>query len=171
MFRNHVQTLRRLVTAPTVVNAMPPIINHIDLSVGVPVKKREASDPNECEALTPNTIKAIPTAKSANPSTLFIFPFVAGHAGLVIVSNLFTATKARLHSSCQGIRKGRCPWLPMSFGVHLREKRRLLLHSARHFPRWSLQSTCADGSFNAKSDGIRTAQQGPCCRQLNSTRK
>jgi hypothetical protein len=102
MFKNHVQTLRRLVTAPTVVNAMPPINNHIDLSVGVPVKKREASDPNECEALTPNTIKAIPTANSANPSTLFIFPFVACHAGAGHCFEFFTATNVRLHSSCHG---------------------------------------------------------------------
>jgi hypothetical protein len=63
--------LRKLVTAPMVVAAMPPISSHMDLSVGVPVKKRLASDPNDSEALIPKTISAIPTANRASPIPLF----------------------------------------------------------------------------------------------------
>jgi hypothetical protein len=64
--------LRRVVTAPTVVAAMPPINNHMDLSVGVPVKNRLVSEPNDSEALIPKTISAIPTARRATPMLLFM---------------------------------------------------------------------------------------------------
>ena len=58
--------------APTIVAAMPPINNHIDLSVGVPVKNRWADEANESAALIPNTIRAIPMANKANPIPLFM---------------------------------------------------------------------------------------------------
>ena len=51
---------------------MPPIISHIDLSVGFPVKKRENEEPNEFDSLTPKTIRTIPAAKIAQPIALFI---------------------------------------------------------------------------------------------------
>ena len=44
---------------------MPPTSNHIALSVGEPVKKREMSELSEFDALTPKTINTIPPTKSA----------------------------------------------------------------------------------------------------------
>ena len=74
------QALRSVVTAPTVVAAMPPSSSHMDLSVGVPVKNRLASELNESEALIPKIISAIPTAKRASPMPFFIVSF-QGYAG------------------------------------------------------------------------------------------
>ena len=44
----------------------------MDLSVGVPVKKRLASEPNDSEALIPKTISAMPMASRASPMLLFM---------------------------------------------------------------------------------------------------
>ena len=54
------------------VEAIPPINSHIDLSVGLPVKKRDTSELNESVAFTPQIIRATPTPNKANPITLFM---------------------------------------------------------------------------------------------------
>ena len=59
-------------TSPTTTAAAPPTINQIDLSVGLPVKTRETSELKECDAFKPNIKSTMPTAKTANPTMLFI---------------------------------------------------------------------------------------------------
>jgi hypothetical protein len=44
----------------------------MDLSVGLPVKKRETSEPKECEALNPKINKMMPAANKAKPTILFM---------------------------------------------------------------------------------------------------
>jgi hypothetical protein len=51
---------------------MPPRSNHIDLSVGDPVKKREKPDAAEFEESTPKIMSPIPMANNASPMALFI---------------------------------------------------------------------------------------------------
>src|SRR5476651_1195439 len=60
-------------SSPTTAAAAPPTSIHIALSVGEPVKKREMSEPNEFDALTPKIISRIPPARSASESGLFMF--------------------------------------------------------------------------------------------------
>jgi hypothetical protein len=62
-------------TAPVTDAAVPPTSNHIVLSVGEPVKKREMSELSEFDALTPNTINTIPPTRSAS-ETKNILPIV-----------------------------------------------------------------------------------------------
>jgi len=62
----------RLITEPTIAEAMPPNNSHMDLSVGEPVKKRDTSELNESDAFRPNTIITMPAANSASPIPLFI---------------------------------------------------------------------------------------------------
>jgi hypothetical protein len=52
---------------------IPPIIIHIALSVGEPVKKRETSELNDFVAVTPKTTRTMPPAKTASAISLFIF--------------------------------------------------------------------------------------------------
>jgi hypothetical protein len=61
-----------LKTRPMTAAAIPPISNHMDWSVGVPVKKRDISEPNESEALIPKTINARPATTNASPNALFM---------------------------------------------------------------------------------------------------
>ena len=72
MARSDYWVVRKVVTAPIAVAATPPNRSQIDLSVGVPVKKRDNSDPKESEALIPKMISAIPTPRNASPIALFI---------------------------------------------------------------------------------------------------
>jgi hypothetical protein len=51
---------------------IPPIIIHIALSVGEPVKKREMSELNDFVAATPKTTRTIPPARIASEISLFI---------------------------------------------------------------------------------------------------
>ena len=60
-------------TNPATAATTPPTSIHIALSVGEPVKNRETSEPNEFDALTPNTISKMPPASSARESGLFMF--------------------------------------------------------------------------------------------------
>jgi hypothetical protein len=58
----------------------PPSNIHIALSVGEPVKKREMSEVNDVDAMTPNIISRIPPARSASETALLMFfPFVNQH--------------------------------------------------------------------------------------------
>jgi hypothetical protein len=59
-------------TRPTTAAAIPPMSIHMDLSVGVPVKKRVMSEPNESDALIPKIINTIPATTSPSPRALFI---------------------------------------------------------------------------------------------------
>lgn len=56
---------------------IPPMIIQMDLSVGVPEKKRETSELKESEALNPKIIRTTPPATNAIPSALFIIIFQA----------------------------------------------------------------------------------------------
>jgi hypothetical protein len=51
---------------------IPPIIIHIALSVGEPVKNRETSELNDFVAATPKTTRTIPPARIAAEINLFI---------------------------------------------------------------------------------------------------
>jgi hypothetical protein len=51
----------------------PPINIHIALSVGEPVKKREMSELSDSDAMTPNTMRRIPTARRASEIALLMF--------------------------------------------------------------------------------------------------
>ncbi len=66
------QALRSVAMAPTAVTATPPNRSQIDLSVGVPVKKREASELNDCEALIPKRMSPTPMTNNTIPRVLFI---------------------------------------------------------------------------------------------------
>jgi hypothetical protein len=57
---------------PTTAATTPPISIHMDLSVGVPVKNLETSEPNDSEALMPNIARITPPTRSAIPSALFM---------------------------------------------------------------------------------------------------
>ena len=57
---------------PVIPAAIPPISSHIDLSVGVPVKKRDTSEPKDSDALMPKIVSTIPAINSPMPSALFI---------------------------------------------------------------------------------------------------
>ena len=52
--------------APATINATPPPIIHIEWSLGLPVNTRVTSEPKECDALTPNTVSAMPPARTPN---------------------------------------------------------------------------------------------------------
>src|SRR6185437_5861403 len=74
---------RRPVSAspiPTMQATAPPMINHIDLSVGFPVNALETSDPKECDALKPKINSTMPSARMAMPTILFMvflsFPLI-----------------------------------------------------------------------------------------------
>jgi len=56
---------------PTPADTIPPTKSQMVLSVGLPVKNRETSEPKESDALSPKTINNIPAARSAIPSGLF----------------------------------------------------------------------------------------------------
>jgi hypothetical protein len=58
--------------SPTIIATIPPIIIHIALSVGEPVKKREMSELNDFVAVTPKTTRTIPPARIASEISLFI---------------------------------------------------------------------------------------------------
>jgi hypothetical protein len=62
----------KLNTAPKIMAAMPPMIIHIDLSVGLSVNARETSELNESAALMPKMRRMIPAANKAKPNALFI---------------------------------------------------------------------------------------------------
>jgi hypothetical protein len=62
----------KLNTAPKIIAAMPPMIIHIDLSVGLSVNARETSELKESAALMPKISRMIPAANKANPNALFI---------------------------------------------------------------------------------------------------
>src|ERR1700674_611107 len=51
----------------------PPSNIHIALSVGEPVKKREMSEVNDVDAITPNTISTIAPARRASETALLMF--------------------------------------------------------------------------------------------------
>jgi hypothetical protein len=51
---------------------IPPIIIHIALSVGEPVKNLETSELNDFVAATPKTTRTIPPARIASEISLFI---------------------------------------------------------------------------------------------------
>jgi len=51
----------------------PPINIHIALSVGEPVKKREMSELNDVVAMTPNTMRRMPTARRASEIALLMY--------------------------------------------------------------------------------------------------
>jgi hypothetical protein len=54
----------------------PPSNIHIALSVGEPVKKREMSEVNDVDAITPNTISTIPAARRPSETALLMFFFL-----------------------------------------------------------------------------------------------
>jgi len=56
---------------PSTEHTIPPTRNQTDLFVGDPLKNRDTSEANDCEALIPRTINAIPPPRSASPSSLF----------------------------------------------------------------------------------------------------
>ena len=58
---------------PATAATAPPMSIHMALSVGLPVKKRFTSEPNEFEAWTPRTIRMIPPTSRANGRALFIY--------------------------------------------------------------------------------------------------
>jgi hypothetical protein len=58
--------LIRIPASPTTVEAIPPIVSQIDLSVGTPLMARETSESAESIPLLPQTSRAIPTARSAD---------------------------------------------------------------------------------------------------------
>jgi hypothetical protein len=58
--------------SPTMVTTTPPINSQIARSVGAPVKRREKSDPNESEALTPKMISTMPRISSTSETGVFI---------------------------------------------------------------------------------------------------
>ena len=60
------------INAPTIIAATPPIISHMDLSVGLPVKNRETSELNEWDSLKPKISNTIPTANRTNAPILFM---------------------------------------------------------------------------------------------------
>lgn len=67
---------RKVAAAPPAIRARTPAINiHTDLSVGEPVKNRDTSEPNESIAITPMTIRTIPTMTKAVDTMLFILCF------------------------------------------------------------------------------------------------
>jgi hypothetical protein len=73
--RNH--RSRSSPTTPTMDAITPPSNIHIALSVGEPVKKREMSEVNDVDAMTPNTISTIPAARRASETALLMFfPFM-----------------------------------------------------------------------------------------------
>jgi hypothetical protein len=60
-------------TTPTMDATTPPSNIHIALSVGEPVKKRERSEVNDVDAITPNTISTIPPARRESETALLMF--------------------------------------------------------------------------------------------------
>ena len=56
--------LRSKPNSPTMPITIPPISNHMVLSVGEPVKNRDTPELNDSEALTPQMINKIPTINS-----------------------------------------------------------------------------------------------------------
>jgi hypothetical protein len=62
---------RNASTMPAMTARAPPEMNHIERSVGFPVKNRETSEPKECDSLKPKINKTIPAAKIARP-TMFM---------------------------------------------------------------------------------------------------
>jgi hypothetical protein len=62
---------------PMTAETIPPMSNHIDSSVGLPVKNRETSELNDSDALMPKIISRVPTISNPIPSDLFIIqPFI-----------------------------------------------------------------------------------------------
>src|SRR6185437_7734320 len=74
-----VQERRRPVSAtamPAITATAPPMISHMERSVGLPVKVRETSEVNECDSLNPKTSSTMPSARIPKPTILFmVFPF------------------------------------------------------------------------------------------------
>jgi hypothetical protein len=64
-------------TTPMTDATTPPSNIQIALSVGDPVKKREMSEVNDVDAMTPNTISRIPPARRASETALLmLFPLM-----------------------------------------------------------------------------------------------
>jgi hypothetical protein len=53
--------------------AIPPINNHIEWFVGLPVKARLKLEPTELEALMPKIVNTIPATNRPSAIALFIF--------------------------------------------------------------------------------------------------
>lgn len=73
---------------PATTATAPPMISHMDLSVGLPVNVRETSELKECEALKPKINSTTPRASIAKPVILFmVFPFCLILARLFLWAN------------------------------------------------------------------------------------
>jgi hypothetical protein len=59
-------------TAPMIDATAPQTISQMLLSVGVPVKVRDTSEPKEFEALKPKISTTIPTTRRARDTDLFM---------------------------------------------------------------------------------------------------
>src|SRR5258705_1737473 len=85
--------------SPTITVTVPPTSNHIDRSVGLPVKNRDTSELAECDSLKPKINSTAPRPKMAKPTMLFIVQCSSDHVprqwGVYLSSGLKGAIQSR----------------------------------------------------------------------------